>query len=99
MSVSKYRAALDNAWAVATNRANTMDYMERQVTMWLSIADMERRDPANKDDKDSFHWGPRPERDPSVVGVRCSSCRHFVDNHGFDGLVLSCRECSCSLST
>lgn len=92
MSASQYRAAMDNAWAVATNRANSLDYMERQVAMWVMIADAELREPVKGSKRDSFSWAPPSEGDPSVVGDRCTECRHFVDNHTDEN---GCRECGC----
>ena len=82
---------MDNAWAVATNRANPPDYMHKQVEMWVRIAELELHEPVKQDKRDSFSWAPPSEGDPSIVGVRCSECRHFQDNHTDEG----CRECGC----
>lgn len=91
MSATQYRAAMDNAWSTLGSRMLPSSEKRDAVELWLAIAEMELKEPVKKDRPDSFNWAPPSESDPSVVGVRCSECRHFNDNHTEDG----CRECGC----
>lgn len=77
--------------------------MCQAATMWATIAMAESAEPAktNISIRPGGPWraetvSERPpfERfvtDDGVVGVRCTECRHFKDNHGEAG----CRECVC----
>lgn len=94
MSASQYRAAMDNAWTVATGFSSQAQKTEI-VNMWLHIAALELREPIKKDRVDSFNWAPPEDSDPGIVGIRCVECKHFQDNHTDDG----CRECGCEWVT
>lgn len=92
MSASKYREAMNHAWRIASIKFVAEDAKRQaDVDMWLRIAEMELREPAKSVRLDAFNWAPPEDSDPSVVGSRCSECRHFEDNHADDG----CRECGC----
>ena len=92
MSVEKYRDAMDHAWRIASIKFVADNAKRRDdVNMWLQIAAMELREPFKPVRPDAFNWAPPVDADPSVVGSRCSECRHFEDNHTDDG----CRECGC----
>lgn len=93
MSLTGYRAALDNAWSVATAPMANEETRQLKVAMWLQIAEAERREPLNSkyQDKPTSYFEAPLKEGPGVVSSRCGVCKHFSDNHGGSG----CRECQC----